>query len=181
MSSGVLKGPVLGPCLFLLYINYLPLRVSSPSRLFADDTILYRFIACAQDQIVLQQDPKHLEEWESGWGLSFHPEKCSHLLLTRSQKNSNPNYTLHGQTLETVSSSKYLGLAIQRNLVWDRHINSTCTKANKTLGFLRRSLKIGSRKVKERAQKAMIRPILQYAPSVWDPNSRNSISKIEMV
>ena len=49
------------------------------------------------------------------------------------------------------------------------------------LGFLRRNLKIGSWKVKERAYKAMIRPILEYASSVWDPHTKKSISKIEMV
>ena len=66
--------------------------------------------------MVLQQDLEHLEKWESEWDMSSHPDRCSHLLFTRSQKNSNPNYTLHGQTLETVSSSKYLVLTIQRNL-----------------------------------------------------------------
>ena len=88
----------------------------------------------------------------------------------------------HGQTLETVSSSKYLGLTIQRNLRLDRHIKRTCAKANKMLEFLRRNLKIGSWKVKERAYnyKAMIRPILGYAFSVWDPQTKKSISKIKM-
>ena len=86
----------------------------------------------------------------------------------------------HGQTLETVSSSKYQGLTIQRNLGWDRYINSMYAEANAMLGFLRQNLKTGSWKVKERAYKAMIRPILEYASSVWDPHTKKSISKIEM-
>ena len=90
VKSDVPQGSVLGPFLFLLYINDLPFRVSSPSRLFADDSIRYRFIACAQDQTVLQQDIKHLEKWESEWDMSFHPDKCGHLLLTRSQKKQQP-------------------------------------------------------------------------------------------
>ena len=91
VKSDVPQGSVLGLCLFLLYINDLPLRVSSPYRLFAVDTILYRFIACAQDHTVLQQDIKHLEKWESEWGMSFYPDKCDQPLLTRNQKNNNPN------------------------------------------------------------------------------------------
>ena len=105
---------------------------------------------------------------------------CS-LLLTRSQKNSNPNYTFYGQTLGTVSSSKYQGLTIQSNIGWDRHIDSMCAKANRMLGYLRRNLKIGSRKVKESAYKAMIRPILEYVSSVWDTHTKKNISEIKMV
>ena len=76
------KAQSLSPCLFLVYFNNLPLRVSSPLRLFADNTILYHFIVCAQDQMLLQQDLKHLEKWESEWDMPFHCDKCSHLLLT---------------------------------------------------------------------------------------------------
>ena len=129
--------------------------------------------------MVLQQDLKHLEKWESEWDMSSHPDRCSHLLFTRSQKNSNPNYTLHGQTLETVSSSKYLGLTIQRNLGWDRHIDSMCAKANKMVGFLRRNLEIDPRKVKERACKTLIRPILEYASSVWDPDPTSASPRLK--
>ena len=128
----------------------------------------------------LQQDFEHQEKWECEWDMSFHPDKCSHLLLT-SQKNSNPNYILHGQTVETVSSSKYLGLTIQRNRGWDGHLNSICVKANKMLGFLGQNRKIVSRKVKEKSYKEMIKPILEYVSPVWDQHAKRSISKIEMV
>ena len=129
--------------------------------------------------MVLQQDLEHLEKLESELDMSFHPDKCSQLLLIRRQKNSNPNHMRHGQTLETVSSSKYQGLTIQRNLGWDRCINSMYAEANAMLGFLRQNLKTGSWKVKEGAYnyKAMIRPILEYASSVWDPHTKKSISK----
>ena len=109
---------------------------------------------------VLQQDLGRLEEWESEWDMSVHSHKCSRLLLTRK--------TLHGQTLETVSAARYLGVTIQSNLGWDRHINNICAKANKLLGFLRQNLTIGSRKIEERTYKATLRPTLEHASSVWD-------------
>jgi hypothetical protein len=67
------------------------------------------------------------------------------------------------------------------DLKWESHINNICGKANKTLGFLRRNLNIGSTSVKEQAYKALVRPSLEYACSVWDPNIKSDINKIEMV
>ena len=73
MRSGVPQGSVLGPCLFPAYINYLP--VSSPSRIFADNIILYSFIVCAQDPAALQEDLSKLEQWGEKWEMSFHLDK----------------------------------------------------------------------------------------------------------
>ena len=69
----------------------------------------------------------------------------------------------------TVSSAKYLGITIQQDMNWDNHINNVANKANRTLGFLRRNLKISSSAIKDRAYKAFVRSILEYASSVWDP------------
>ena len=135
VTSGVPQGSVLGPCLFLAYINDLPLRVSSPCRLFADDTILYRFATTAQDGTTLQEDLGRLEDWASEWDMAFHPDKCSRLSLTRSRNNEDHDYVLHGHTLATVSSAKYLGVTIQSNIGWEAHINNVCAKGNKMLGF----------------------------------------------
>ena len=181
VKSGVPQGSVLGPCLFLAYINDLPPRVSSLTRLFADDTMLYRLILCAQDRTVLQDDLKRLEEWEAEWDMSFHPDKCNLLPLTRSRDPTSHDYTLHGHTLSTVSSAKYLGVTIQSNASWDKHIDTTCAKANRVLGMLRRNLRISSAQIKETAYKAMVRPILEYASCVWDPHTAKDIRKLEKI
>ena len=88
---------------------------------------------------------------------------------------------MHGYTIEDVTATKYLGVNIQDNMKWGTHINTVTNKANKTLGFLRRNLKIGNRKTKETANKALVRPILEYAATVWDPYTENEISSIEKV
>jgi hypothetical protein len=183
VKSGVPQGSVLGPCLFLAYINDLPSRVSSPSRLFADDTALYRFIACPSDPAILQDDLRRLEGWEKEWDMAFHPDKCSQLPLTRSRKplNATTRYTLHGQTLERITSCKYLGVTLQSDLSWGQHVDTSCAKANRALGFLRRSLKVSSKKTKELAYKAMVRPIVEYASTVWDPHTNKLITNLEKV
>ena len=88
---------------------------------------------------------------------------------------------LHGHTLATVSSAKYLGVTIQSNIGWEAHINNICAKGNRMLGFLRRNLKVASRHIKETAYKAIVRPILEYASGVWDPHTTKLIRKLEMI
>ena len=79
--SGVPQGSVLGPLLFVLYINDLPDEINSMVLMFADDTKLFRIIESSEDTKVLQEDLKKLEEWSSTWLLKFHPGKCKVLPL----------------------------------------------------------------------------------------------------
>lgn len=183
VKSGVPQGSVLGPCLFLVYINDLPDRVDSLARLFADDTILYRLIAQIQDQLTLQADLQTLERWEEAWDMQFHPDKCSVMHVSRKlpQNQTPPRYTLHNQVLQNVTSTKYLGVTLQNNGKWDEHINNIIAKANSTLGFVRRNLKTRQQQVKDLAYKALVRPHLEYSSTVWDPSCQKDINNIEAV
>ena len=78
VTSGVPQGTVLGPLLFLVFINDLPDNVSSNVRLFADDCLLYRRINTPEDTNILQQDLRHLEEWEAKWQMSFNPKNVKY-------------------------------------------------------------------------------------------------------
>ena len=113
--------------------------------------------------------------------MEFHPGKCTTLPVTRRRQPLNSNYHLHNHQLEVVTSAKYLGVAITNDLSWDKHVNSICAKANKTLGFLRRNLKISSSQLKDTAYKALVRPILEYACTVWDPYKTSSEQRLEAV
>ena len=79
------------------------------------------------------------------------------------------SYTLEGTDLENVESIKYLGVTITSDLRWNTHVSNVCTKANRTLGFLRRNLYSCPQEVKEAAYKGLVRPVLDYGSSVWDP------------
>jgi len=80
------QGTVLGPLLFLVYINDLPNRVSSTARLFADDCLLYRRIYDTHDTKTLPADLDRLQEWEADWLMEFNPTKCE--VITISKKSS---------------------------------------------------------------------------------------------
>ena len=114
VSSGVPQGSVVGPILFLVYINDLPEQVKSRVRLFADDTAMYLALSSHIEGQVLQNDLLSLEKWEKIWDMNFNPSKCQVLHVTRliPPPTSTPietKYFLHDTMLVSVSSAKYLG------------------------------------------------------------------------
>ena len=168
--SGVPQGTVLGPLLFSLYINDISSDIESEIRLFADDCVCYREIKDEKDTMKLQRDIDRLGSWARKWGMRFQPVKCNMMQLTRKRiKKIHASYTLEGTNLENVESIKYLGVTITSDLRWNTHVSNVCTKANRTLGFLRRNLYSCPQEVKEAAYKGLVRPVLDYGSSVWDP------------
>ena len=89
--TGVPQGSVLGPILFLAYINDLPDQVKSRVRFSADDTAIYLAISSEGESITLQNDLHTLEIWEKRWNMSFNPSKCQVLHITRAKSPSRPD------------------------------------------------------------------------------------------
>ena len=135
VTSGVPQGSVLGPILFLLYINDLPDKITSQVRLFSDDTAVYLTVTGKGDSHTLQQDLIKLEHWEKTWEMHINPSKCQVLHICKSPNPIKTQYVLHGHVLEAVEHAKYLGLDIGNKLSWNNHIQNVTTKANKTLGY----------------------------------------------
>ena len=181
VSSGVPQGSVLGPLLFLVYINDMPGQVCSSSRLFADDSLLYRRIRTAEDSAVLQRDLERLEQWEKDWQMEFNPTKCEVLRFTRRRNPLRATYTIHGHTLQTVPNGKYLGVNLNEKLSWNQHVDATTKKANNSLAFLRRNLASCPTNIRDQCYKSLVRPIVEYASPVWDPHTAANISKVEAV
>ena len=168
--SGVPQGIVLGPLLFSLYTNGILSDIESEIRLFADDCVCYREIKGEEDTIKVQKAIDRLGSWARKWGMRFQPVKCIMMQLTRKRTNKiHASYTLEGTDLENVGSIKYLGVTITNELRWNTHVSNVCTKDNRTLGFLRRNLYFCPQEVKEAAYKGLVRPVLDYGSSVWDP------------
>ena len=170
VNSGVPQGTVLGPVLFTLYINDMVEDIDSHIRLFADDCVCYRTIRNDGDRVRLQEDIDKLGSWARKWGMRFQPVKCNTMEISRKRSKVRTSYTLEGSVLEYVSNVKYLGVTISDNLSWDSHVAAVCSKANKTLGLLKRNLSKCPQQVKEVAYKGLVRPVLEYASAVWDPH-----------
>ena len=145
VTSGVPQGTVLGPALFLCYINSMPEGISSLIHLFADDTVVYHQITSAAYHAILQQDLHKLARWEAEYSMEFHPEKCNVLRVTRSRSPSVFNYTLHGTTLKSTESTKYLGVTLTKDLTCGKHVTDNIrAKANQQLAFVRRIIRTRS-------------------------------------
>ena len=183
VTSGVPQGSVLGPLLFLLYINDLPdyLRPVTGVRLFADDCMLYRKITTETDSLTLQQDLDALQQWEQDWMMEFNPPKCQLLTVTNKRKPISHPYFIHGKELQKADTAKYLGVHLTKNLSWNHHIDVLTKKANSTSAFLRRNIRACPRTTKILCYTTLLRPILEYTCTVWDPSTQENINKIEKV
>jgi hypothetical protein len=134
-----------------------------------------------EDQNQVQSDLASLERWADTWGMHFNPKKCYVMRIARTSKPLTKFYTLMGHVLEQVENSKYLGVTISDNLKWGTHIDQTCQKANRLLGFLRRNLKYCPKVLKETAYKALVRSNLEYCSTIWDPHYVKDIKQLEQV
>ena len=94
----------------------MPACVSSKLLLFADDSIIYKTINDIADCLSLQKDLVSLDQWEKAWGMSFYPQKCNIMRMTRKRSPVIHPYSLKGHTLEAVANSKYLGVNLSVDL-----------------------------------------------------------------
>ena len=134
--SGILQGSVLGPLLFLIYINDLPCYVKSFIKLFADDV---KIIANVKDRSVIDEDLKGLELWGSTWLLDFNYDKCK-VLHTDIIANKCFDYTLNDNYLKISEQEKDLGILTSNTLLWTDQISSSVSKANKLICWITRNL-----------------------------------------
>ena len=117
----------------------------------------------------LPRDVDQLGCWARKLGIRFQPVKCNMMQLTRKLiKKIHASYTLEGTHLENFEIIKYLGETITSDLRWNTHVSNVCTKANGTLGFLRRNLYSCPQEVKETAYKGLVCPVLDYGSLIWD-------------
>ena len=183
VTSGIPQGSVLGPILFILYINDLPDLVLSETYLFADDTKLFRHIIDFKSAEELQGDLNKLQEWSSTWLLKFHPDKCK--VLTLGNRSVAHKYTLQvdgiSHNLENVSEMKDLGITIDQNLSFENHINEKISKANRIVGLIRRTFIHLDEAIFTQLFKSLVRPHLEYSNATWYPYKKKHILALENV
>ena len=185
--SGVPQGSVLGPLLFLIYINdidNIPFSPGTKLVIYANDVLLYRPIRSPLDYELLQKDIDAVGLWSTSNYLKFNPRKCNAMVFSRKRPATAPirPLMLNGQTLDIMDMVKYLGLTICSDLSWSRHINIITSRARRLVGLLfRQFYSCTDSYTLSKLYTTMVRPHLEYACEVWDQRLGKDSKLIERV
>ena len=187
VTSGIPQGSVLGPLLFVSYINDQPHDLKTTAKMFADNTKLYSRSDTANGPLDLQSDLDTLQSWSDRWLLRFHPQKCAVLKIGNNNESdykmtkTNTDGSQSDIILKTIESEKDLGVVIDNKLNFKQQIAQSTAKANKIVGLIRRSFDYLSEKMFITLFKSLVRPLLEYGHCVWQPMEKQLCKDIENV
>ena len=177
--SGVPQGSVLGPILFLIYINDLDDSITSDVLKFADETKLFRKVNTDGDKQHLQNDLDRLVKWSEKWQMLFNFGKCK--CLHTGHGNLNVNYKMGDTVLGTTVKEKDLGVTISADMKVSEQCGIAASKGNKILGLIRRNITYKEKKLIIPLYKAIVRPHLEYCMQAWRPYRKKDIDTLERI
>ena len=188
VRMGVPQGSVLGPLLFLIYINDLPLHLSSEltSNLFADDASMHS----ASDNILdvnihLQEGLDNVNNWCLKNCMSIHPNKTKSMVITTRQKHQRAplllSLSLGNNTIQQVSEHKVLGLTLDSELNWHSHLNSLSKRLSRNVYLLSRLRKYATKESLKLYFDAHINSFINYASTLWDNCSGEYMKRINSI
>jgi hypothetical protein len=187
VTSGIPQGSVLGPLLFAIYINDLPSNcsVNSDLFLFADDAKMFKHIYCVDDFNSLMRNCQHLFDWSEQWLMKLNISKCKILSIGR-KVDSAYKYGFNVPDfgfvqIDRVDAMQDLGVLIEENLSFQKHIHDKINKAFQMLGIINRNFKQLDKTSFMLLYKCLVRSHLEYANTVWNPHKSSLIEDIEKV
>ena len=183
VQAGVPQGSILGPLLFLIYINDIVKDIGCSIRLFADDTSLYIIVESPQTAAnLINADLSNIDEWAADWLVNFHAKKSFSMVLTRKlHPPQHPPLFMNNTMLPETDTHKHLGLTLTNSCTWSKHINEISSKAWIRLNLMR-TLKFRiCRKSLEHMYHTFIRPLLEYCDVVWDNCSAENKKQLESI
>ena len=179
VTSGVPQGSVLGPVLFIIYINDLDSELISKVAKFADDTKMCKSISSAKDAEILRNDLIRLDQWSKDWQMQFNLEKC--VVIHMGQKNNQYEYMLGNKRLRQSKMEKDLGIIVDSSCKFSEQCNEAIKHANSTLGMIKRSITCKSKNIIVKLYKALVRPKLEFCVQAWRPFLKKDIVNLEKV
>jgi len=179
VTSGVPQGSVIGPVLFLIYINDLEDGIEQWILKFADDTKMFARINNTQDAVKMQNDLDRIVQWSHEWQMLFNVLKCK--IMHIGKKNSCHSYQMNGATLESVSEERDLGVIISKDLKVSNQCAQAYSKANKMLGLINRTIQHKNEEVMINLYKALVRPHLEFCTVAWSPYYQKDKALIEKI
>lgn len=168
VTSGVPQGSVLGPVLFLIFINDIDDGLFSHILKFADDTKIYSTVNNGADQEILQSDLTSLETWSKKWQMEFNTTKCKVLHVGRT--NQHFGYILNSQELQSSKEERDLGVIVSNDLKSASNCQAAYNKANQVLGMIRRTIHYKSAEILLPLYKTLVRPLVEYCTPAWSPH-----------
>ena len=183
VTSGAPQASLLGPIMFLLFVDDLPNTVkTSRVACYADDTKIFKSIDSITDCNALQSDLNDLVSWSESSGLIFNQSKCKYQCITRKKSPVQPTYNINETPLESCDTEKDLGVWVSSNLTSDKQVTEQCAEATKLLGFVRRASRyIQSTQARRTLYLSIVRCHLGYATQVWSPQSISLLKRVENV
>ena len=182
IKGGVPQGSVLGPLLFILYINDITEDIQSLSRLFADDTSLsYSSSNINEIEQRLNSDIMKIYNWSTKWLVDFNPQKTKCMLFSTNQGNIKPQILFNNEDVEFVVNHKHLGVTFSSNCKWHFHIQNILKSTSGQLSMLRKFKIKLNRENLEKIYFTYIRPLLEYVCELWDGCTILDLNKIEQI
>ena len=182
IKAGVPQGSVLGPLLFLVYINDLPTHITSNLKMFADDTSLFVASENLEQNIVqISKDLDEVTNWADRWLVDFNPAKTISLLISRLHTPANINLSMNNHPITKITAHKHLGVILNSRGNWTDHVNYIIENVNKKINMLKGVKYKINRKCLEIMYKSFIRPSLEYADIIWDNLLQNDIERLEKI
>ena len=183
IRAGVPQGSILGPLLFLLYINDIVTDIQSCVRLFADDTSLYIIvdnpISAAE---MINTDLEIIHRWAEKWLVKFNPSKSESLLVSRkNNRNRHPPLIMNTVYINEVQHHKHLGVILSNDGTWHEHINLITSKAWQKIYVMRKLKFMLDRDSLNKIYISFVRPTLEYANIVWDNCTQYEANAIEKI
>jgi hypothetical protein len=180
VMSGVSQGSVLGPLLFLEYVNYIWRNNESTIRLFADDCIIYRKIL-NNDMENSQLDLNWLREWGLENETIINPTKNKAICFMKARVTEPLNYLLQDTVIQEVSSCKYLGIILYSDFSWADQVSYTVKKAWKALHFIMHILKKGNSNTTNLVYTLLVSQSLESGAASWNRYREGQIKVLDQV